>query len=148
MEQVRQWRQQAWAELRVAVMEMAERLARECCGRERPDTPAVSLAVTTAADAVVVRAWIPLVDPASVRLAVRGGALELTAETVWRGADGTAWLRRTTGASIPLPAAVDAGAATAKWQGGCLVVTLPRSDRGPRRIPVCTSCLEDASHVV
>lgn len=95
---------------------------------------------------VLVRAEVPGVDPKDVEVSIADGALVIAGEkkeTETRRVAGGAFSERRFGSfrrSVPLPASVDAGSATAECANGVLTIRFKKDpSRAPRRVSIKVS---------
>ena len=115
-------------------------------GRTLPEgvlRPAID--VTEGADAITVRAELPGLGEEDVDLTLREGVLTLSGEKRYAHDDASEdahVIERAYGAfsrRIPVPERVDAGAITAKFDKGVLVVTMPKradAKAEARKVPI------------
>lgn len=107
----------------------------------RPE--AVPVDVIERGDAYVLRAHVPGVQPDDVQVTVQGDSVTLRCEAAAEEpAEGESWIIRESRSgplqrTITLPSAVSADRATAEYDRGVLILTLPRAEEArPRRIPI------------
>ena len=137
----------------VSLREAMNNLLEESFVRPRPGqaetTAGLALDVRETADAFVVTASVPGVDPADVDITILGDTLQIRGERREERSEGNEqegrWLvrERRFGAfqrAVSLPMAVKASEANAEFKDGVLTVTLPKADQAkPRTIPVRTN---------
>ncbi len=125
------WHRAELGKLRQDMEELFDSFVRDFCSpfdlrllRCEPD-----VRVTTEDENIIVTAYVPNLDPGTIRVVVSGGRLSISGEKVEesRGERSLSISRQDFSSTVRLSGPVDAGKVTASYAGGMLRIVLPKS---------------------